>query len=76
MIILHFNDIYEYEANLKESYGGAARLSWQIKNLKQDKPLVIHSGDFLSPSTTSNVTKGAHMVQIMNCIGIIIVLYC
>lgn len=71
LMILHFNDIYEYEpGGPKSQDGGASRLSWQVKNLANDNPLVLHSGDFLSPSTTSNITHGAHMIQILNCIGV------
>lgn len=69
MFIVHFNDIYDYNSNAKENFGGAARCAWQIKNFTEDAPLIINSGDFLSPSPTSNVTKGAHMVQIMNAMS-------
>ena len=40
------------------------------KRFADQNPLIIHSGDFLSPSTTSNMTQGEHMVEIMNLIGV------
>ncbi len=67
--ILHFTDVYEYEENIKLNYGGAARFSRLVKSLSNENPLIINSGDFLGPSITSNITKGAHMIKIFNSIG-------
>jgi len=72
LFLVHFNDIYDYEEDKKHGHGGAARCAWKIKDMctSEENPLILHSGDFLSPSNTSNETKGRHMVDIMNLIGV------
>ena len=54
LLILHMNDVYMYESGKKEPVGGAARMATLCKSFQTENPLIIHSGDFLSPSTTSN----------------------
>eukprot|EP01083_Nonionella_stella_P025309 69702_1 len=68
--IIHFNDVYNIVDG--NNGGGAARFMTVIKKLKSLKPepLIFFSGDFLSPSNISTVTKGKHMIPIMNHIGI------
>lgn len=50
LTILHFNDVYNIEAQKIEPAGGAARMAHYVKSLKEDNPLVLFSGDALSPS--------------------------
>lgn len=49
--ILHFNDVYNIEANSAvEPIGGAARFCTAIKSFSHLNPLVLFSGDAFSPS--------------------------
>lgn len=49
--ILHFNDVYNIDANSKtEPIGGAARFVTAIKSFDDLEPLVLFSGDIFSPS--------------------------
>lgn len=50
LTIIHFNDVYNIEPRDKEPVGGAARFKTKIKELAWKKPLVLFSGDALSPS--------------------------
>ena len=54
LLLLHMNDVYMYEAGKKEPVGGASRMATLCKSFQVENPLIIHRGDFLSPSTTSN----------------------
>jgi len=52
--ILHFNDVYNIEANNQEPVGGAARFINVLESLISQKPtLVFFSGDALSPSESA-----------------------
>jgi hypothetical protein len=53
----------------KDIVGGAAKFATLIERLKPDNPLVIFSGDAFNPSSLSTVTKGAHMVGVLNALG-------
>ncbi len=68
--LLHFNDIYEIAP--KAGIGGVAELTTLIEAERARAPqsLTIVSGDFLSPSILSTVTKGAHMVDLFNAMGV------
>lgn len=48
--ILHFNDVYNIEAQKQEPAGGAARMAYYVKSLKHENPLILFSGDALNPS--------------------------
>ena len=51
LTILHFNDVYNIEANSAvEPVGGAARFCTAIKSFESLNPLVLFSGDAFSPS--------------------------
>eukprot|EP01096_Ripella_sp_DP13-Kostka_P009317 TRINITY_DN3569_c0_g1_i1.p1 TRINITY_DN3569_c0_g1~~TRINITY_DN3569_c0_g1_i1.p1 ORF type:complete len:559 (+),score=225.29 TRINITY_DN3569_c0_g1_i1:182-1858(+) len=68
---VHFNDVYEIESRSKEPVGGAARFATFLKSVSvEDKPLVVFSGDCFSPSILASVTRGRHMVPVMNSFGI------
>ena len=76
--IIHFNDVYNInpvikkdgDGNIKSIKGGASRFKSFINTLSSLKPIILFSGDFLSPSDMSTVTKGEHMIPIMNSFGI------
>jgi 5'-nucleotidase len=72
--ILHFNDVYHVdEASTAEPVGGCARFYTKIKQLQSHAPeetLILFSGDAFNPSIDSSVTKGAHMVPVLNKIGV------
>lgn len=70
LTILHFNDVYNIEPRANEPVGGAARQTTAFRNLAHLNPLVLFSGDALNPSTLSTVTRGKHMVPILNAMKV------
>jgi 2',3'-cyclic-nucleotide 2'-phosphodiesterase (5'-nucleotidase family) len=77
--IIHLNDTYQIEARPPDIPGMAriARLVQGVTNLVEkatgeDRTLVVHSGDYLSPSymTTRLGFAGKQMVDLLNCSGI------
>ena len=50
LTIIHFNDVYNIEPREKDPVGGAARFATKVKELGWKNPLVLFSGDALSPS--------------------------
>ena len=61
-----------------EPIGGAARFATALKNVQDNckmnygtKATVIFSGDFVGPSLESTVTKGGHMIQLLNVLGVL-----
>ncbi|KAH8596773.1 5'-nucleotidase [Bisporella sp. PMI_857] len=74
--LLHFNDVYHIDASSAEPVGGIARfktLTNEYQNAErfegQPGLLTFFSGDAFNPSLESSVTKGSHMVPILNTIG-------
>jgi 2',3'-cyclic-nucleotide 2'-phosphodiesterase (5'-nucleotidase family) len=67
---LQFNDFYELLP--KGGLGGAAELATLIERERAAHPgaLTVVSGDFLSPSILSGVTKGAPMIDVFNAMGV------
>ncbi|KAI4125051.1 MAG: hypothetical protein LQ338_004491 [Usnochroma carphineum] len=71
--ILHFNDVYHIESGSAEPVGGIARFQ-TLRNFYaddarfKDQPVLVtlFSGDAFNPSLESSVTKGAHMVPVLN----------
>ena len=71
--LLHFNDIYHIHPGTQDPIGGFARFSTLV-NYYQSSPrfahlpeaLTLFSGDAFNPSLESSVTKGAHMVPVLN----------
>ncbi len=66
---LHFNDVYEIAP--KRGKGGFAPL---MTLLERERAASAHTittfgGDLFSPSVMSGLTRGAHMVEMMNAIG-------
>lgn len=66
--ILHFNDCYNVEPNPKS--GGAAGFLTAINQYKHLNPMILFSGDILSPSFMSTFTKGEQMIPVLNDIGV------
>lgn len=66
--ILHFNDCYNVEAGPKS--GGAAGFLTAINQYKHLNPIILFSGDILSPSFMSTFTKGEQMIPVLNDIGV------
>ena len=67
---LHVNDVSEYES--KRGIGGVAPLMTLLRRERAASPNTITTfgGDLFSPSLMSGLTKGAHMVEMMNAIGL------
>ncbi|KAI9847569.1 MAG: hypothetical protein M1837_002143 [Sclerophora amabilis] len=73
---LHYNDVYHVEAGSAEPVGGIARFQSLVNHYRSDAKfkglpelLTFFSGDAFNPSLESSVTKGGHMVPVLNGIG-------
>ncbi|KAF2642541.1 5'-nucleotidase-like protein [Massarina eburnea CBS 473.64] len=73
---LHYNDVYHVDASSAEPVGGIARFKTLVNHYRnhesfkgQPELLTFFSGDAFNPSLESSVTKGAHMVPILNSVG-------
>lgn len=74
-VLIHLNDLYLIE-DRPGQIPGLARIAALVKcirsfvadRLGEDRTLVVHSGDFLSPSFMSNTLKfkGEQMVELLN----------
>jgi 5'-nucleotidase / UDP-sugar diphosphatase len=73
--LLHINDVYEI-APVK-GQGGLAELMTLLRQERAQHANTITtvSGDFLSPSILSGVTKGAQMVELFNALGVDLVTF-
>ncbi|CZS96919.1 hypothetical protein WAI453_010237 [Rhynchosporium graminicola] len=74
--LLHFNDVYHIDASSAEPVGGIARFKTLCNEYRdgerfkgQSELLTFFSGDAFNPSLESSVTKGSHMVPVLNSIG-------
>ncbi|KAL2059750.1 hypothetical protein VTL71DRAFT_10134 [Oculimacula yallundae] len=74
--LLHFNDVYHIDASSAEPVGGIARFKTLCNEYSdgekfkgQPDVLTFFSGDAFNPSLESSVTKGSHMVPVLNTIG-------
>ncbi|KAK5996813.1 Mannosylglucosyl-3-phosphoglycerate phosphatase-like protein [Cladobotryum mycophilum] len=74
--IVHYNDVYHVDQASAEPVGGLARFVSVCKEYKegkqyegQSKLLTFFAGDAFNPSLESSVTKGAHMVSVLNAVG-------
>ncbi|KAL8297761.1 hypothetical protein RB597_007237 [Gaeumannomyces tritici] len=74
--ILHYNDVYHLDPSSAEPVGGAARFMTLVNEYRsheryggQPELLSFFSGDVFNPSLESSITKGSHMVPILNAIG-------
>ncbi len=64
-----FSDFYEMAE--RDGRGGFARIAGAVKaeRAKAKNVIVAHAGDTLSPSLTSSVDQGAHIMDFLNRIG-------
>ncbi|CAH1392702.1 unnamed protein product [Nezara viridula] len=60
--IIHYNDVYNVEER-------AARFATAVKKFSYLDPIILFSGDALSPSMLSTTTKGAQMIPVLNEVG-------
>lgn len=74
--LLHYNDVYHLDASSAEPVGGIARFMTVCNEYQQGdrfngQPacLTLFSGDAFNPSLESSITKGSHMVPILNALG-------
>ncbi|QDS72986.1 hypothetical protein FKW77_008857 [Venturia effusa] len=74
--LMHYNDVYHVDPSSAEPAGGVARFMTICRHYQQDlkfegqpKLLTFFSGDAFNPSLESSVTKGSHMVPVLNAIG-------
>ena len=70
---VHYNDVYHVEQGSREPVGGIARFLTvcdyyrdDAKFADQPELMTLFSGDAFNPSLESSVTKGRHMVPVMN----------
>jgi 2',3'-cyclic-nucleotide 2'-phosphodiesterase (5'-nucleotidase family) len=66
--ILAINDVYRLDGVSEGRSGGLARVRTLRKLIEKDDPnaLLLHAGDFLSPSLIGRVYKGRQMIDVMN----------
>ncbi|KIW20494.1 hypothetical protein PV08_01069 [Exophiala spinifera] len=74
--ILHYNDVYHLDSSSAEPVGGVARFQTVCNYYRNDgrfegqpELVTLFSGDAFNPSLESSVTKGSHMVPVLNKIG-------
>eukprot|EP01084_Bolivina_argentea_P087831 158597_1 len=67
--IIHFSDVYDI---CGDNNSGASRFLSVLEMFKKQSinPLIFFSGNFISQSHISYITKGEHMIEIMNKFGI------
>ena len=70
LTIVHVNDLDRIEGS--GDRGGMARLAAVVKDTRANARhvLVTHGGDAISPSLLSSFDKGAHMIDLLNQVGI------
>ena len=70
LTIVHFNDLDRMEE--KDGQGGIARLAAVVRAERARRPhvLVTFGGDAISPSLMSGIDKGAHMIDLLNHVGL------
>ncbi|KAJ2829085.1 hypothetical protein FBU31_002771 [Coemansia sp. 'formosensis'] len=71
--ILHFNDVYHVAPSTREPVGGAARFGSLMRTLQDNKAmptLTLFSGDAYFPSLESSISRGEHMLPVLNRLDI------
>ena len=70
LTIVHFNDLDRMEE--QDGRGGVARLAAVVRaeRARRSHVLVTFAGDAISPSLMSAIDKGAHMIDLLNRIGL------
>ena len=74
--LIHYNDVYHVEPGSRDPVGGIPRFKTLCDYYQHDarfsgQPdcLTLFSGDAFNPSLESSVTKGKHMVPVLNLIN-------
>ncbi|KAL5596381.1 hypothetical protein BROUX41_006678 [Berkeleyomyces rouxiae] len=73
--LLHYNDVYHLEQSSSEPVGGLPRFIGVVNEYREAAEtrktglVTVFSGDAFNPSLESSVTKGEHMVPVLNTIG-------
>jgi 2',3'-cyclic-nucleotide 2'-phosphodiesterase (5'-nucleotidase family) len=67
-VLLGINDVYQIEGVDNATSGGLARVRALRVELEKTAPdlLLLHAGDFLSPSLPGRIFAGAQMIDLMN----------
>ncbi len=71
LTFLHVNDVYQHAP--RDGRGGLAELGTLIERERaaaRGPVLFTMGGDLISPSLASSVTRGAHMIEIFNALGL------
>ncbi len=70
LTIVHVNDLDRMEGN--GDSGGVARLATVISDIRAQRGTVLatSSGDSISPSLLSSFDEGAHMIALLNMVGL------
>lgn len=70
LTFLHFNDCYQISP--RRGLGGLAPLATLLKQERARSPgaLTTFGGDLISPSLLSGITKGEHMIEFANMLGV------
>ncbi|KAH6857163.1 Metallo-dependent phosphatase-like protein [Chaetomium sp. MPI-CAGE-AT-0009] len=73
--LLHYNDVYHLDPSSSEPAGGVGRFVSVCKEYReaeryqgQPELITLFSGDVFNPSLESSITKGSHMVPLLNLI--------
>ncbi|KAF5019974.1 hypothetical protein F66182_8005 [Fusarium sp. NRRL 66182] len=74
--LIHYNDVYHLDPSSAEPVGGLPRFIQVCREYQegeqykdQPKALTLFSGDAFNPSLESTVTKGQHMVPVLDLVG-------
>lgn len=72
--VVHFNDVYHLEPFKHDGpgvVGGASRFLTKLRQIQTEhNPLILFSGDFMSPSLQSVLMRGKHIIDAFNLIGV------
>ncbi|KAI9224057.1 Metallo-dependent phosphatase-like protein [Blastocladiella britannica] len=75
LTVFHFNDVYHVSPITPTSGGGAAEFATVLDKERAALPadalsVTLFSGDAFNPSLESSISKGAHMVPVLNALGV------
>jgi len=68
--ILHFNDAYDIAPPSGQGGWAEAATLIHLSRIHDINTIVTYGGDLISPSFISSMTQGAHMIALMNDIGV------
>jgi 5'-nucleotidase / UDP-sugar diphosphatase len=68
--ILHFNDAYDIAPPSGQGGWPEAATLIRLSRIHDINTIVTYGGDLISPSFISSLTQGAHMIALMNDIGV------